>query len=95
MYERLLYDVTDHVATITLYNPEQRNAFGAVMEAELRAALERAGQDDEVRVIVLTAHGKTFCVGADMSALQDIPDDVWEAYNELVRAGYDKRLITR
>ncbi|MEP7351345.1 MAG: hypothetical protein ABI668_15515 [Sphingorhabdus sp.] len=27
MYERLLYNVTDHVATITLYNPEQRNAF--------------------------------------------------------------------
>jgi uncharacterized SAM-binding protein YcdF (DUF218 family) len=26
---------------------------------------------------------------------QDIPDDVWEAYNELVRAGYDKRLIAR
>ena len=76
MYERLLYDVTDHVATITLYNPEQRNAFGLVMENELRDALDRAAGDDEVRVIVLTAHGKTFCVGADMSALQNVGDAV-------------------
>jgi enoyl-CoA hydratase/carnithine racemase len=76
MFERLLYEVADHIATITLYNPEQRNAFGPVMEAELRAALAKAGSDDMVRVIVLTAHGKTFCVGADMSALQDIDDAV-------------------
>jgi enoyl-CoA hydratase/carnithine racemase len=76
MYERLLYDVTDHVATITLYNPEQRNAFNMVMEAELRAALSRAGSDDEVRVIVLTGHGKTFCVGADMSALESVDESV-------------------
>jgi enoyl-CoA hydratase/carnithine racemase len=74
MYERLLYDVCDHVATVTLYNPEQRNAFGPVMEAELRAALNEAGSDDAVRVIVLTGQGQTFCVGADMSALQDIDD---------------------
>ena len=76
MYERLLYDVTDHVATVTLYNPEQRNAFGVVMETELRAALSQAGSDDEVRVVVLTGHGKTFCVGADMSALQNVEDAV-------------------
>ena len=76
MYQRLLYDVTDHVATVTLYNPEQRNAFGAVMETELRAALSQAGSDDEVRVVVLTGHGKTFCVGADMSALQNVGDAV-------------------
>lgn len=76
MYERLLYGVSNHIATITLHNPEQRNAFGSVMEAELRAALGRAGSDDDVRVIVLTAHGKTFCVGADMSALQSVDDAV-------------------
>lgn len=76
MYERLLYDVTDHVATISLYNPEQRNACGPVMEAELRAALKAAGDDQDVRVIVLTGHGSSFCVGADMSALQNIDDAV-------------------
>lgn len=76
MYERLLYSVADQVATITFYNPEQRNAFGPVMEAELRQALSRAGSDDDVRVIVLTAHGNTFCVGADISALRNIDDSV-------------------
>ena len=76
MYERLLYSVTGHVATITLNNPDRRNAFGPVMEAELRSALAEAGQDDKVRVIVLTGQGESFCVGADMSALQHIDDSV-------------------
>jgi len=74
MYDHIHYDLTDHVATITLNNPEKLNAFGPAMEAELRTALEVAGNDANVRVIILTGAGKGFCVGADMSALQEISD---------------------
>jgi enoyl-CoA hydratase/carnithine racemase len=68
-FSEILYSVTDRVATITLNRPERMNAWSAVMEAETRAAFALAVADDAVRAIVLTATGKGFCVGADVSAI--------------------------
>ena len=67
-----LYNVTDRVATITLNRPDKLNAWTATMEAEVRAAVEQAERDDNVRVIVLTGAGRGFCAGADMSLLSNI-----------------------
>jgi len=66
------YDVTDRVATVTLNRPDKLNAWTAVMEQEVRAAIAEAEGDDEVRVIVLTGAGRGFCAGADMSLLNDV-----------------------
>jgi enoyl-CoA hydratase/carnithine racemase len=57
------------VETITLYNPERRNALGPQMINELLWALEDARGDAEVRVIVLTGEGKAFCAGADFAQI--------------------------
>src|ERR1700745_1552283 len=67
-----LYQVADRVATITLNRPEKLNAWTAVMEGEVRAAMEEAEQDENVRVIVLTGAGRGFCAGADMSLLSAV-----------------------
>ena len=53
------------VATITLDSPANRNALSRGLVADLHAALDRAEQSD-VRVIVLTHTGTTFCAGADL-----------------------------
>jgi methylglutaconyl-CoA hydratase len=52
--------------TITLDDPENRNALGVQMMTELVAACEAAEADPSVRVIVLTNTGGTFCAGANL-----------------------------
>jgi enoyl-CoA hydratase/carnithine racemase len=68
--QEALYNVTDRVSTITLNRPDRLNAWTAVMEREVRAAMEEAERDQSVRAIVLTGAGRGFCAGADMSLLK-------------------------
>jgi enoyl-CoA hydratase/carnithine racemase len=69
-YEALLYDVADHVATITINRPERRNALSWTVMTELREAFTAARADADVRVVVLTGAGdKAFCAGADLTGM--------------------------
>src|SRR4029079_16799636 len=56
------------VRTITLYNPDRRNAIGPQMINELLHAIEHAQTDAGVRAIVLTGEGKSFCAGGDFTS---------------------------
>jgi enoyl-CoA hydratase len=67
--ELVLYAVADHVALITVNDPDRRNAVTDAMSAQLRAAVERAEADQDVHAVVITGAGKAFCAGADLSAL--------------------------
>lgn len=68
-YTEILYDVEDHVARLTLNRPEKRNPLGSTTVSELCHALERARDDADVRCVVLTGAGVTFCAGGDLSEL--------------------------
>jgi enoyl-CoA hydratase/carnithine racemase len=63
------YDVADGVCTLTLDNPERHNAWSPEMEREYFALLDRAAADTEVRAIVLTGAGRSFCPGLDSRRL--------------------------
>ena len=65
----VLYSVTDHVALVTVNDPDRRNAVTDAMSAQLRAAVDRAEADADVHAVVVTGAGKAFCAGADLSAL--------------------------
>jgi enoyl-CoA hydratase/carnithine racemase len=65
--EPVLLDVTGGVATITLNDPQKRNAFGARMGRELSEAYQFCDTDQTVRAVVLTGTPPAFCSGADMS----------------------------
>ena len=54
-------------ATVTLDRAQARNAFNEVTIAEITQAFEQLGADDDVRAIVLAAHGPAFCAGADLN----------------------------
>jgi len=72
MYEAILYEVDDPVATITLNRPEKLNALTRQMRLELEQALVDAERRADVVGIVLTGAGRGFCAGADMGELQQI-----------------------
>lgn len=72
--QEALYHVANRVATITLNRPDKLNAWTALMESEVRSAMEEAESDDNVRVIVLTGASRGFCAGADMSLLSGLAD---------------------
>ena len=65
----VLFSVDNHVALITVNDPDRRNAVTSEMSAQLRAAVERAEADADVHAVVVTGAGKAFCAGADLSAL--------------------------
>jgi enoyl-CoA hydratase/carnithine racemase len=74
-YAEITYDVAEHIATLTLNRPAARNGYTVRMADELADALGRANVDPDVRVVVLTGAGETFCVGADLSAGGFAPPD--------------------
>ncbi len=74
-YDTLLYDVSDGVATVTLNQPDTRNALSGELLGELIAAFESARDDDDVRCVVLTSsHETTFSSGANLAGFAaDVP----------------------
>lgn len=66
-YNAILYQIENHILTITLNRPERMNAFTVEMAEELIDAVNRASEDDAVRAIVVTGSGKAFCAGMDLS----------------------------
>jgi len=71
-YKTILIDLEPPVARIILNRPEVHNAFNAAMIRELTSALEEIKNRTEIRVLVLTGQGKSFCAGADLNWMRDI-----------------------
>jgi len=74
-FEKIRYQVADHVGTITLDDPETRNALSDQLLGELLDALRLAKADDAVRVVVLaSSHEKVFSAGGNLGGfVADVP----------------------
>ena len=70
MYETICYEVSERIATIAFDRPEKLNAYTPEMGEEAVAAFERARDDDEVRVVILTGEGRAFCAGVDLDCFK-------------------------
>ena len=71
----VLYDVKDHIATVTLNRPENRNSMTPDVLEGLGQSMERVAGDADVRCVVLTGRGKSFCAGADFKS-RTVDEDV-------------------
>src|SRR5438445_8852597 len=60
------------IVTITLNRPERLNALVGHMRRDLAEALEEAGSDPEVRVVLLTGAGRAFCAGGDLHFMAEL-----------------------
>jgi enoyl-CoA hydratase/carnithine racemase len=77
-YSTVIYELNDHVATITLNRPDRLNAFNQAMCDEFSAVWKRVREDDEVHVVVLQAEGdRAFCTGVDVQEGIDRHPNVW------------------
>ena len=74
MYEEIIYEVEDPVATITINRPEHLNALTARTQVELKHAMIAAERDESVVGIILTGAGRAFSAGADMRSLAEIAE---------------------
>ena len=87
MSERIRFELSDMVATITLDRPEKLNALDPEMLRALEGHLDRLDTTNEARVLIVTGAGeRAFCVGADIAAWASLePIDMWRSW---VRTGY-------
>jgi len=66
MTDSLLIERSGATLTLRLNRPDLHNAFDAGLIADLTAALRQAGNDPDVRVVVLAGEGRSFSAGADL-----------------------------
>ena len=69
-YQNILTEVDAGVGIVTLNRPERHNAFDDAMIAELSDAMATMASDTDVRVVVISSIGKSFCAGADLGWMQ-------------------------
>jgi enoyl-CoA hydratase/carnithine racemase len=69
----VLYEVADHIATITLNAPDRMNTISGPMLDAISARLLEADRDRNVRCIIITGNGRAFCAGLDLAAQMSGP----------------------
>ena len=92
-FQHILFSIEDGVALLSLNRPEQLNSFNTAMHLEVREALKQVRQNSDARVLLLTAEGRGFCAGQDLSErnvapgaeLPDLGESIERLYNPLVR----------
>jgi enoyl-CoA hydratase/carnithine racemase len=92
-YENIDIIEDSGIRTILLNRPEKLNALAGHMRRDLAEALEAAGSDRNVHVVVITGAGRAFCAGGDVAAMADLIErNEAEEFSRLL--GSARRVIT-
>ncbi len=78
-YKTIIYKVEDGIATVTLNRPAALNAFDSQMRRDLSVVWRELGEDDEVKVGIVTGAGRAFCSGLDLKEASSRERDNQEA----------------
>lgn len=92
-FSTINYHVEQGVAVLTLNRPASLNSFNTQMHDEVRQAMKDARDNSQVRCLVITATGRGFCAGQDLSdravkvtdEAPDLGESVEKNYNPLIR----------
>ncbi|MCH8902798.1 MAG: enoyl-CoA hydratase/isomerase family protein [Bacteroidetes bacterium] len=90
MFNTILLEKDNGIATITLNRPDFYNAFDNEMSFEFQDALKEVSKDREVRVLIITGAGKAFCSGQDLKDIskeekRNLGDSLHKRYNPVIR----------
>jgi enoyl-CoA hydratase/carnithine racemase len=88
IYEDVTYDAADGIGLLTLNRPDRRNAMRLRLMYDIEAVLARADSDPDVRALVVTGAGSSFCVGADLAGPDSLIDGVVEDTVGHASSGY-------
>lgn len=75
------------IATLLLDRPSRRNAIDMTMRAELRVAIDRLRNDDDIKVCILAGTGGSFCAGGDITTMRDRKPGFEEARQRMRSTG--------
>ena len=81
-FECINYEKQQGVATIKLNRPQVLNAMNKQLWLDIQAALENAGNDSEIKVLVITGEGRAFSTGADLKESKTRTIDEYRDYLE-------------
>ncbi len=79
--EVVRYETDGDIAIVTLNRPDKLNAISKQLRSDASEALLRADADDDIRVVILRAEGRAFCVGYDID--MDTPEKAARRYDAL------------
>lgn len=86
MSERVQLEIEDGIAHVRLNRPDKKNALDPAMFTGLIEAADRLEADRDVRVVVLSGAGDSFCSGLDFATFGDMADGGLDADRDDVRA---------
>src|SRR5690348_3907750 len=96
MYQRITLKRRGHVLRIVLNRPEQLNCWDTKLNHELFEALENVMDDPDIRFIVFTGEGRSFCAGGDIEEFkQRMAIDAQAYISEIVRKSHEIVLQVR
>ncbi len=79
-HDRVTLEIADGIAELQLNRPEAGNALDKAMAQAIDEAIRAVEDSDAARVLLITAQGRSFCVGGDLRHLQQhldrLPDEV-------------------
>lgn len=93
-FKTIEFKVDSGVATLTLNRPDRLNSFTNEMHQEVRTAMRKVKEDTAIRCLVLTANGRGFCAGQDLSdrsvsagdGVPNLGESVEKNYNPLIES---------
>jgi 2-(1,2-epoxy-1,2-dihydrophenyl)acetyl-CoA isomerase len=93
-FKTIKFNVDSGVATLTLNRPDRLNSFNTEMHEEVRTAMKQVNKDTSIRCLLLTANGRGFCAGQDLSdravsadsGPPDLGESVEKYYNPLIES---------
>ncbi len=91
-FQTITYATGGGIARVTLNRPDRLNAISPELLQDLDRACDAVEADAAVRVVTLTAAGRTFCAGADLRAVKELSPDPqrWGAFMGLWHRVFDR-----